>query len=291
MKKSARNKQQKLADYYRCFLGDPAQLVATRQSVRLARNIVELLEDEWTAAEEGLVDLQDLPTTQDAFLSWYVMYEKKINEDIRFFVDFMRHQASSEQVAYYICMEEMVDGSFDDLMAVAQLGMPIRCKMVAGENYWDEMGNGDFAAVHTTMFRTSSSYMRDLLEKAGVSVELPPLECLMNGNILLMWAVRREFNMRLIGAMGLVEGSAPVRFGATTAAMERLGLPKDVIAYHKAHISIDTRHSAAWYETVLQHYSAGGEDVVRELSLGVMIRYNVALRYYHYMYKTMRSLG
>ncbi|KAF1312709.1 hypothetical protein BLX42_02215 [Pseudomonas sp. SG-MS2] len=219
------------------------------------------------------------------------MYEKRINEDIRFFVDFMRHQASSEQVAYYICMEEMVDGSFDDLMAVAQLGMPIRCKMVAGENYWDEMGNGDFAAVHTTMFRTSSSYMRDLLEKAGVSVQVPPLECLMNGNILLMWAVRREFNMRLIGAMGLVEGSAPVRFGATTAAMERLGLPKDVIAYHKAHISIDTRHSAAWYETVLQHYAAGGEDVVRELSLGVMIRYNVALRYYHYMYKTMRSLG
>ncbi|MEX0294433.1 iron-containing redox enzyme family protein [Pseudomonas putida] len=291
MKELARNTQQQLADYYRCFLGDPAQLVAARQSVRLARNIVEQMEDEWTAVEEGLVDLRDLPTTQDAFLSWYVMYEKRINEDIRFFVDFMRHQASSEQVAYYICMEEMVDGSFDDLMAVAQLGMPIRCKMVAGENYWDEMGNGDFAAVHTTMFRTSSSYMRDLLEKAGVSVQVPPLECLMNGNILLMWAVRREFNMRLIGAMGLVEGSAPVRFGATTAAMERLGLPKDVIAYHKAHISIDTRHSAAWYETVLQHYAAGGEDVVRELSLGVMIRYNVALRYYHYMYKTMRSLG
>lgn len=291
MTQLARDTQQQLADYYRCFLGDPAQLVAARQSVRLSRNIVECLEDKWTAAEERLVDLRDLPTTKEAFLAWYVMCEKKINEDIRFFVDFMRHQASAEQVAYYICMEEMVDGSFDDLMAVAQLGMPIRCKMVAGENYWDEMGNGDFAAVHTTMFRTSSSYMRDLLGRAGISVEVPPLECLMNGNILLMWAVRREYNMRLIGAMGLVEGSAPVRFGATTAAMERLGLPKDVIAYHKAHISIDTRHSAAWYETVLQHYAAGGEDVVRELSLGVMIRYNVALRYYHYMYKTMRSLG
>jgi len=42
---------------------------------------------------------------------------------------------------------------------------------------------------------------------------------------------------------------------------------------------------------VLEHYATGGEDVVRELSLGVMIRYNVALRYYHFMYKTMRSLG
>ncbi|MEN8641280.1 iron-containing redox enzyme family protein [Pseudomonas sichuanensis] len=291
MNQLARNTQQQLANYYRCFLGDPAQLVAAQRSVRLTRNIVECLEDEWTAAEERLIDLRELPTTKEAFLPWYVMCEKKINEDIRFFVDFMRHQACAEQVAYYICMEEMVDGSFDDLMAVAQLGMPIHCKMIAGENYWDEMGNGDFAAVHTTMFRTSSSYMRDLLGRSGISAEEPPLECLMNGNLLLMWAVRREYNMRLIGAMGLVEGSAPVRFGATTAAMERLGLPKDVIAYHKAHISIDTRHSAAWYETVLQHYAACGEDVVRELSLGVMIRYNVALRYYHYMYKTMRGLG
>ncbi|MFG0325278.1 iron-containing redox enzyme family protein [Pseudomonas sp. zjy_15] len=291
MTQLAHNTQQQLADYYRCFLGDPAQLVSAQRSVRLSRSIAECLEDEWTAAEERLVDLRRLPTTQEAFLPWYMKCEKKINEDIRFFVDFMRHKASAEQVAYYICMEEMVDGSFDDLMALTQLGMPIHCKMVAGENYWDEMGNGDFTAVHTTMFRTSSSYMRDLLGRAGIRVDVPPVECLMNGNILLMWAVRREYNMRLIGAIGLVEGSAPVRFGATTAAMERLCLPKDVIAYHKAHISIDTRHSAAWYETVLQHYAAGGEDVVRELSLGVMIRYNVALRYYHYMYNAMRSLG
>ena len=56
----------------------------------------------------------------------------------------MKNTATLEQVAYYICMEEMVDGSFDDLMAVVQLGMPIHCKMVAGENYWDEMGNGNF---------------------------------------------------------------------------------------------------------------------------------------------------
>lgn len=189
MSQMARDTQQQLSDYYRLFLGDPAQLVAAQQSVRFSRNIVECLEDEWTVAEERLVNLQELPATREAFLPWYVMCEKKINEDIRFFVDFMRHQASVEQVAYYICMEEMVDGSFDDLMAVAQLGMPIRCKMVAGENYWDEMGNGDFAAVHTTMFRTSSSYMRDLLARAGISVDVPPLECLMNGNILLMWAV------------------------------------------------------------------------------------------------------
>lgn len=287
--KPIREHQEKLASYYRLFMGDPGKLVKARSTIHEQRSEIEAIENEWNSYEESLLEARELPNSKDEFLSWYLMCEKKINEDIRFFVDYLRNEASAEQVAYYICMEEMVDGSFDDLMAITQLGMPMNCKMVAAENYWDEMGNGDFSLVHTTMFKTSSSYMRQLI--AGkMELEQPPLECLMNGNILLMWAVRREFNVRLIGAMGLVEGSAPVRFGATTAAMERLNLPHEVVAYHKAHISIDTRHSAAWFEHVLEHYSDGGEDVIRELAIGVMIRYNVAIRYYKHMYSAMRSV-
>ena len=287
---NSRNDQQQLSNYYRYFFGDPARLVSSKKTIGLSRAKVESLENEWMSAEELKVNIRELPVTRDSFLPWYRMYEKKMNEDIRFFIDFLRHDASIEQVAYYICMEEMVDGSFDDLMASSQVGMPPECKMVAGRNYWDEMGNGDASAVHTTMFKTSSEFMARILKNARVSVEKPPLECLMNGNILLMWAIRREYTVRLIGAMGLVEGSAPVRFGATSAAMKRLGIPNEVIAYHQAHISIDTEHSAAWYDTVLHHYSSENEDVVRELSLGVLIRYNIALRYYHHLYSAMRSL-
>jgi hypothetical protein len=90
--------------------------------------------------------------------------------------------------------------------------------------------------------------------------------------------------------MGLVEGSAPTRFGATTRALERLNQPKDVIAYHKAHIGIDTHHSEAWLDTVLEHYAQGGTKVIQELAMGVLIRYNVAVRYYRYMYDAMRGI-
>lgn len=141
------------------------------------------------------------------------------------------------------------------------------------------------------MFRESSNYMRELLSGLGVSVERPTLECLMNGNMLLMWALRREYNARLIGAIGLVEGSAPVRFRATTEGLERLKQPKRVIAYHKAHIDIDTYHSRAWLDVVLDHYASCGDDVIREMALGVSIRHNIALRYYHHMYSQMRGLG
>jgi hypothetical protein len=285
-----RDGQQYLADYYRSFLNDPAALVGQGEHLHAMRGAVEKLENEWTAEEEAKIDFRELPTTKEAFLLWYLDCEKKINVDIDYFVSYMKDSATLEQVAYYICMEEMVDGSFDDLMAVVQLGMPINCKMVAGENYWDEMGNGNFEFVHTSMFKTSSAYMRNVLAQKNITLETPPKECLMNGNILLMWAVRREYNMRLIGAMGLVEGSAPTRFGATTQALERLKQPKDVIAYHKAHIGIDTHHSEAWFETVLQHYAQAGVEVIQELAVGVLIRYNVAVRYYRYMYDAMRGI-
>lgn len=227
---TSNEQQRKLSSYYKLIMGDPEALALSAHKIRQLREDAEKIEDAWNSAEESLMDVEEIPKTKNEFLSWYLMREKKINTDILFFVDYMRYEATAEQVAYYICMEEMVDGSFDDLMAIAQIGMPINCKMIAAENYWDEMGNGDFSQVHTAMFKTSSNYMRQLIANRP-ELEATPIECLMNGNILLMWALRREYNVRLIGAMGLVEGSAPVRFGhsgdgAAEPAKKCGGLPQ-----------------------------------------------------------------
>ncbi|MBC3502171.1 iron-containing redox enzyme family protein [Pseudomonas sp. SWRI59] len=283
--------QKQLAVYYKKAFGAPESIIGLGRDAETLRRSVYSLENNWNAVEEGCIDLAGLPKVKAEFINWYLVMERRMNSDIRFFIEFLRRKASLEQIAYYICMEELVDGAFDDLMAMVQLGMPLKPKMVAAENYWDEMGGGNAAAVHTVMFKDSSIFMRDILRQANITAEQPTLECLMNGNVLLMWALRREYNVRLIGAIGIIEGSAPVRFRATTEALERLQVPKKVIAYHQSHISIDTRHSNAWLEVVLDYYAGSGEEVVRELALGVSIRYNVALRYYHHMYQMMRSIS
>lgn len=283
--------QQLLAEYYRIMMGDPASFLATHERAAELRPEVERIEDEWIAYEESFVDLAQLPDNPKDFLSWYVAQERQINKDIAPFIDFLKKQASVAQVAYYICMEELIDGSFDDLVALVQVGMPVGCKMTAAENYWDELGNGDFARVHTTMFRTSSGYLRERLAEQGIRIAAPPTECLMNGNVLLMWALRRRYALRLIGAMGLVEGSAPKRFHATTVAMERLRLPEEVIAYHRAHIAIDSHHSKEWLESVLSHYATLGPEAIREIAIGVAIRYRVAIAYYDFMQRSMLNLG
>lgn len=282
--------QQRLARYYRQCLSDPAQLVGSGPTTRQLREDAEAIEDAWMAQTDAEIATQALPETASEFLAWYCDRERALNIDIVEFIEFLREEASLEQVAYYICMEEMIDGSFDDLMAMLQLGMPIRQKMTAAANYWDEMGNGDFDLVHGTMFRTSSAYMRNVLKQRSIEIGRPNAACLMNGNVLLLMATRRDFNLRLVGALGLVEGSAPKRFSATTKAMQRLGMPAEVIAYHKAHISIDTRHSKEWYDHVLTEYAALGSEAIREMALGVEIRYRVAIAYYESMLRDMRSI-
>jgi hypothetical protein len=283
--------QQTLAEYYRIQMADPGHLVSRHAKASKLREQVAQIEDDWIDYEESLLDTRSLPTTEREFLAWYIEREKQINRDIAPFIQFLKKQATLEQVAYYICMEELIDGSFDDLVALVQVGMPVEVKMIAAENYWDEMGNGDFERVHTTMFRTSSSYLREHLSRVGMRIETVPLECLMNGNILLMWALRRQYSLRLVGAMGLVEGSAPKRFHATTLAMERLKLPEEIIAYHRAHIGIDSNHSKQWLESVLSHYIAQGQDAVGELARGVVIRYRIAIAYYSFMHRTMSMYG
>jgi len=45
-----------------------------------------------------------------------------------------------------------VDGRFDDLLAMMQVGTSGPAKMEIAGNFWDEMGNGNDAEVHTHLF-------------------------------------------------------------------------------------------------------------------------------------------
>ncbi|MBF7143064.1 MULTISPECIES: iron-containing redox enzyme family protein [Pseudomonas] len=276
---------QRLASCYRMQLSDPVKLIKKGEQIEDNTNCVFELESRWNRIEEFRALSNPLPENKKDFLYWYQRKEKELNSKICGFLKYLANDASIEQIAYYICMEEMVDGSFDDLMAMVQVGMNLRCKMVAGSNYWDEMGRGNFSDVHTSMFKDSADILRPYIQKNKISPSAIPPECYSNGNMLLMWALRRQYNIRLVGAMGLIEGSAPTRFAATTMAMQRLNLPSKAIAYHESHIMIDTHHSKAWLENVLDEYLNYSQDVIKELSLGVQIRFNVALD----CYKTIES--
>jgi len=277
---SSNTAQYLLNDYYRAVTGSPSQFYSVPDSIDSLREI-RLIEDDWMVSEEMKISDEILPSNNGEFVDWYRKKLKLLNKNISGFLHYIEHEAPASAIAYYVCMEELVDGSFDDIMALAQLGVNNQSKLAIAENYWDEMGNGEFAKIHTEMFAESSDYCRKLLD--DMALQLPkeiPTECLMNGNLVTFWSLRRKFIPRLYGAIGLIEGSAPLRFRAVTKGMERCGYPESAIAYHREHIHIDAVHGKEWLQRVLIPHIENDERVCQEIARGVMIRFAVAENYY-----------
>ncbi|MBC7373278.1 MAG: iron-containing redox enzyme family protein, partial [Frankiales bacterium] len=82
--------------------------------------------------------------------------------------------ASWRQVVDFLALEGGPDGGFDDLVAVCQVGLSGSAKLELGKNYWDEMGQGDAAGVHTTLYED----VGEAIDMPGIPRELLPAEAL-----------------------------------------------------------------------------------------------------------------
>ncbi len=272
--------QRVLGEHYQRITGSPLEFDRVPDAVESISEIRHI-EDTWMSSEDAFIFDDILPSNSGEFSIWYRKKLKDLNSGITRFLRYLEHEATAEAIAFYVCMEELVDGSFDDIMALAQVGVDNKAKLAIAENYWDEMGNGEFDKIHTLMFETSVNYCKNILEQK--KLELPthtPTQCLMNGNLVFLWALRRKFIPRLFGAIGLIEGSAPLRFRAITRGMERCNFPEAVIAYHREHIRIDAIHGKEWLDRVLMYYVDNDESFCQEVSRGVLIRYRIAEEYY-----------
>ena len=252
------------------------------------------LEAVWNSYEEGRLyeDLEELPRAPADFRAWYMRLHRRHRQDVAGFFEHLSEEASAEEVAFYIGLEEQVDGRFDDVIALAQLGLSGDMKLALAENFWDEMGLGKLEDMHTVMFERSTSYARGILARRGIDVRSAiPAAALKNGNLLLMYALRRQYGPRLLGALTILEHTAPYRFSRTVRALRRLGAPETAISYHDLHVTVDANHGKQLIERVLMPMVQRGPDVLREICIGCLIRYRVAVDYYRSIELTVSRLG
>jgi hypothetical protein len=251
------------------------------------------LENEWNQFEEGrLGDLTSLPTNEEAFKLWYHSLHLFHRKKVASFFDYLAERATPEELALYIRWEEQVDGRFDDVIALAQLGMNPDMKLVLAENFWDEMGQGDLHAMHTIMFAQSARYMSTILSRNGTNVTTAvPAAAIKNGNLLLMYALRRRYTPRLLGALTILEHTAPYRFSQTVRGLRRVGVPEDAIRYHELHIGIDANHGNQLFERILTPLVANNPKVMREVCVGCLIRFHIAIDYYRSVEEAIACIG
>jgi hypothetical protein len=279
-----------LYEHYSQFFVSPVNSLGAGDWVAAAH--IATIETEWNRYEQARVTATDpeLPTTAEEFRDWFEAVAA-VHEypDI---CDFLRNEASLLDIAFFVHGEGKVEGNFDDLMALAQIGSPMVTKLTIARNYWDEMGNGDHDAAHTVMLERTIAWLLDNAVRPGFELDrLEIAEVYANACEVLMYLLNRRYLLRGLGSLGLLERTAPARFAATVDGLRRLGVPDPVFRYQSTHVVIDADHSREWVDGVFTPIIKENPDTIPELAMGVLIRGNVASEFFHQIRQDLAGLG
>ena len=155
--------------------------------------------------------------------------------------------ADLDDLVAFIAVEGGPDGGFDDLVAACQVGLGGRAKLELARNYWDEMGNGDLAAVHTELHHR----LVNALDLPRVSRREQPTTALERSALGGLLATNRWLQPEMVGALGLIELQAGPRCRKVVTALTRLSAPADALPFYIEHADVDPRHGKDWLDNAV----------------------------------------
>ena len=242
--------------------------------------IVEIqrqLEDAWFHYEDARVDLSGVPSEASEFVEWFrslVIEEHPASRHPLF--GFLGETANRYEMAYFIQNETTLDARFDDLIALAQIGLPDKPKLELARNYWDEMGEGKLDMMHTRLLGSLLDTLGLHLIPDNFTANWTALAC---GNLLCYLTLHHSHGFEAIGALGAVEMLAPNRFRKLLQGFDRIGLPPSAQVYHRIHIEVDAGHADDWLEHVVRPIVAEDPEAGLKIATGAYYRLNTSLDY------------
>lgn len=154
--------------------------------------------------------------------------------------------ATLEEMKWFLTQEAAGEAGFDDLVAMTQVKLPARPKLELARNYWDEMGRGAEGGMHGPMLDRT-------VEGLGLAPDIDGTlwQSLCLANTMTALATTRRYVYQSIGALGVVELTAPTRVACIAEGLRRLGCPPAHRKYFVLHAQLDIEHSRAWNAEVL----------------------------------------
>jgi len=181
------------------------------------------------------------PTDPQGFVAWFETLEANGPGQHDPLFDWLEHEASLDQLKIYLTQEAAGEAGFDDLVAMTQVRVPDRAKLELARNYWDEMGRGNPKGMHGPM-------LHFVVGELGLvpEIETTVWESLALANAMTAMASSRSWTWHSVGALGVIELTAPARSAAVGKAMRRLGLDARTRRYFDLHATLDIKHSEEW---------------------------------------------
>jgi hypothetical protein len=209
----------------------------------------------------------DIPVDVELFIAWFERLRDNGPGQGDPLFPWLAAQANLEQMKWFIEQEVAGEAGFDDLLAFTQVKMPEQAKLEMARNYWDEMGRGASKGMHGPM-----------LERLAHHVAVQPTpetvipEALALGNLMVALAHNRRYAFHSIGALGVIEMTAPTRAGHVDRGLRRLGIPAKKRHYFALHAVLDVRHSETWNREVLRPLVAEDPRRARAIGEGAVLR-------------------
>ena len=209
----------------------------------------------------------EAPVEPRAFLRWF--------ENLREFgpgqgdtlFAWLANVATLPEMRWFLTQEAAGEAGFDDLVALTQVRFPVRAKLEMARNYWDEMGRGHERGMHGPML---AAVVRELDLKP--SPDDTVWEALALSNLMAALASNRRYAYQSIGALGVIEMTAPGRVTQVNDGLKRLNIPTTARAYFQLHAGLDIQHSKTWNEEVIFSLVQADARAAQPIAEGALMR-------------------
>jgi hypothetical protein len=207
------------------------------------------------------------PSDVEGFVGWFEALKETGPGQGDPLFPWLARDADLDAMTWFLTQEAAGEAGFEDLVALSQVKVPTTAKLELARNYWDEMGRGHESGMHGPM-----------LERATAALDLHPAiettawPSLALANTLTALATTRRYAWHSIGALGVVELTAPGRVSQVAAGLKRLGQPPVVRKYFELHAMLDLKHADDWIANVLRPLVTEDPSRARFLAEGALIR-------------------
>ena len=178
-----------------------------------------------------------------------------------------------DEMKWFLTQEVAGEAGFDDLTAMTQLRLPVRTKLELARNYWDEMGRGNAKAMHGPLLEALAHHL-----VLHPRLETTVVESIALANTMAGLAANRQYAYQSIGALGVIEMTAPERSAATSAGLKRLGVKAGDRHYFALHAILDVKHSAAWNAEAIMPLVASDPRLATAIAEGALMRLECGAR-------------
>ena len=244
-----------------------SDLVRDQQMLRMEGDFLETLRDD--VADEAA----RVPDDADGFIAWFESLQQTGPGQGDSLFPWLAEEAGMDELRWFLGQEAAGEAGFDDLVAYTQVKLPPLAKLELARNYWDEMGRGNIKGMHGPMLDT-------LVERLGLApeIETTVAESLALANAMTAMATARRYAWHSVGALGVIELTAPGRAACVAKGLRRLGFSGSERRYFDLHAVLDVKHSADWNREALRPLVEEDPRRAAAIAEGALIRLNCGAR-------------